>query len=344
MELVDFMNAEAFSEVSLTHKINHIDHKPMRLGELGLFEEEGVTTTTVVIEEDNETLSLVPTGTRGKVPDPTSLDRRKVRSFAVPHVPTLGHLMADQIQNVRAYGVANRASAEMMAVEAAVNRILAKMRRRLEVTLEYHRIGALKGQILDADGASVLFNLFTEFGVAQQTFNMVLDTGTTNVLTKIRQAQRLSLVALKADVVTGWRALCGDSFFDKLVGHAKVEDKYLNYVGVETLRNELAPYSAFNFGGVAWENYRGSVTGSDGNAKEFVPTAKAYLYPLGVPDLFVTYFSPADNIATVNTMGIPFYIFREEMKMGKGVELEAQTNPLCLCTKPRAIIELNENT
>jgi hypothetical protein len=24
--------------------------------------------------------------------------------------------------------------------------------------------------------------------------------------------------------------------------------------------------------------------------------------------------------------------------------LEAQTNPLCLCTKPRAIIELNENT
>jgi hypothetical protein len=43
-------------------------------------------------------------------------------------------------------------------------------------------------------------------------------------------------------------------------------------------------------------------------------------------------------------MGIPFYIFREEMKMGKGVELEAQTNPLCLCTKPRAIIELNENT
>lgn len=338
MEVPDFMAADAFSEVSLTSSINHMAHQPGQIGALGLFSEEGISSTTVVIEEDHGTLSLVSTGPRGGVTEPTSLDRRVVRSFAVPHIPTGSQVLADEIQNVRAFGVANRAQAEMQAVEAVVAKKLAKMRARLEATLEYHRIGAVKGQILDANGSSVIFNLFTEFGVSQQTSTMILDTATTNVLARIRVAQRLALTALGADVVSGWSAICGDSFFDKLVGHAKVEDKYLNYVGVETLRNEVAAYSRFSFGGVMWENYRGSVGGVD-----FITTTKAYLIPRA-PNLFQTFFAPADVMSAVNTVGLPFYVMREAMKMDKGIELEAQTNPLCLCTKPRAVIELAENT
>ena len=73
-----------------------------------------------------------------------------------------------------------------------VNKKLALSAFDLDATLEFLRIGALKGIILDADGSTVIFNLFTEFGVVQQTVDMNLDAGTTNVLGNIRAAQRLT--------------------------------------------------------------------------------------------------------------------------------------------------------
>jgi hypothetical protein len=43
---------------------------------------------------------------------------------------------------------------------------------------------------------------------------------------------------------------------------------------------------------------------------------------------------------TVNTLGIPYYGKIEPMPFGKGVSGEAQSNPLHLCTRPRAVIRL----
>jgi Phage major capsid protein E/DDE superfamily endonuclease len=39
----------------------------------------------------------------------------------------------------------------------------------LAPALEHVRVGAIKGQILDADGTQVIYDLFTEFGVTQHT-------------------------------------------------------------------------------------------------------------------------------------------------------------------------------
>ena len=44
----------------------------------------------------------------------------------------------------------------------------------------------------------------------------------------------------------------------------------------------------------------------------------------------------------VNTIGLPLYAKQELMRMNKGVALEAQSNPLNLCTKPRAVIKLTK--
>jgi hypothetical protein len=335
MEVADAFGSDIFKIDSLVHSINHVDHLPTRLAELGIFETEPITTTSVVIEEEYGTLTLVPTAARGGVPEPVSRDRRKARSFKVPHIPTMTQVMADEIQGVRAFGQANRAAAEMMAVEQVRDKKLSKARMSLEATVEYHRIGAIKGKILDSDGVGVVVDLLTEFGVSLSTLAMALGNDTTNVLTNIRKAQRKSLDVLKASIVRGWHCICGDDFFDLLVGHPNVEDKYLNHQAAEVLRAGTAPYASFPFGGVLWENYRGKVGGID-----FIPTAKAYLFPVGVPGLFLHYLSPADYVETVNTLGLPFYSRAELMRMGKGIEMEVQTNPLLLCTKPAAVIEL----
>jgi hypothetical protein len=99
------------------------------------------------------------------------------------------------------------------------------------------------------------------------------------------------------------------------------------------LRND--PRSGFYFGGVYWEEYRGSVGGVD-----FIASGEAYLVPEGVPDMFVTHYAPADYMETVNTIGLPYYAKQEMMRLNKGVEIEAQSNPLCLNTRPRAVIKL----
>jgi uncharacterized protein YaaQ len=56
---------DAFSVSSLTAAINEQPYQPGRLSSLGLFQEEGITTLTVQIEKDGDTLALVPAGERG---------------------------------------------------------------------------------------------------------------------------------------------------------------------------------------------------------------------------------------------------------------------------------------
>ncbi|WP_416233082.1 major capsid protein, partial [Castellaniella sp.] len=43
-----------------------------------------------------------------------------------------------------------------------VNKRLAKMRRRLDATVEYQGVVAIKGTIVDSDGTTVISNLFTQ--------------------------------------------------------------------------------------------------------------------------------------------------------------------------------------
>ena len=337
MEILDAFNSDVFRLESLVHSINHMDYAPSRLAELGLFNIEPIATTSVMIEEEYGTLKLVPTAPRGGVPEPVSRDRRKARSFAVPHIPTMTQVQADEIQNVRAFGAGNMAAAEMMAVEQVRDKKLRKALTQLEVTVEYHRLGAIKGLILDADGVTTVYDLFTEFEVTQNTYGLNLDDTTTKITQRVRQAQRLSQTALGNARVAGWLAICGDEFFDELVGHPKLEQFYLNQQAAMELANGIPPYSVFRFAGVSWENYRGSVGGVD-----FITSTKAYLVPLGVPNLFLHYLAPADYMETVNTLGLPFYSKAELMKMNKGIDIECQTNPLLLCSKPAAIVELDE--
>ena len=99
------------------------------------------------------------------------------------------------------------------------------------------------------------------------------------------------------------------------------------------LRGE--PREAIEFGGIVFERYRGNVGGVP-----YVPEDRAFAVPEGVPDLFITRFAPGDYMETVNTNGLPYYASQEIMKHSKGVEMEAQSNPINLCTRPHAVVEL----
>jgi hypothetical protein len=320
---------DVFSVSSLTAAINEQEYLPGRISSLGLFREEGISTLTVQIEKDGDTLALVPAGERGTSGLVVGGTKRQMIPFNTVHLPERFTIKADEIQGIRAFGTRS----ELQAVQDVVNKRLAKARRQLDATHEFQRMGALNGQVLDADGKTILLDIYKSFGVNRQKLPMGLNNPDTELRVKCGEALDMQEEALGSVTSTGSRALCGKNFWNKLIVHKSVKETYLNTMQAASLRGDAR--ESFEFGGIVWERYRGKVAGV-----AFVHDDKALLVPEGVPDLYISCFAPADYMETVNTQGIPYYSKIEPLPFNKGVAGEAQSNPLHLCTRPRAQILL----
>lgn len=331
MPALDIFNDDAFSLSSLTAAINERPYVPGRIGELGIFSEEGVATTTVQIEREGDVFNLVESKPRGGSSQVVDGDPRTLMPFNTVHLPQRSTILADEVQNVRAFGT----ETEVEAVQTVVNKRLAKHRIQLDATHEWQRVGALKGLILDADGSRVLLNLFTAFNLAQQTVAFALPTAGTKVRIKCLEVLEKIEDALGNAPFTGVRVLCGRNFWSELIEHPVVKETYLATSMAASLRGD--PRESFDFGGLTFERYRGKLNGT-----AYIGDDEAYAFPEGVPDLFITRFAPADYMETVNTNGLPYYSKNELLRFDKGVEIESQSNPLHIATRPRSVIKLTK--
>jgi hypothetical protein len=336
--MLDIFTDDAFGVVALTSAVNKLKYVPGRLGQLGIFGEEGVATTTVAIEEIDGVLSLIeptPRGGPGKTLDKA---KRSLRSVSVPHFEINDGVMAEEVQGVRAFGQ-----------ESVVETIQGKVMKRGQVhsqsheaTHEYSRIGAVKG-ILTYEGGTTL-DLFDLFDVSQHTeIDFALDAtspASGALRKKCNDVIRKMGDELGGVPFTGVHAFCGDAFFDDLTSHPEVVESYRGTPAAEWLRqgvvlpNGNKIWGAFEFGGIIWENYRGKV-----GTTSFVDTDKVHLCPTGAPGLFETRFAPADYIETVNTLGQRMYMKQFQMPNGKGIYLDTQMNVIDFCTRPRTLIK-----
>lgn len=338
--VLDVFGSNPFSVIALTDAINKYPFVPGRAGQIVDWNEEGISSTVVMIEEDNGTLNLInPTG-RGGPGVSVVKDKRKARNLNVPHYQVDDAIFAEEVQNIREFGVGSQLQTVQNVVSKRLgNHVLLKH----GPTLEYQRVGAVKGIILNGDGTT-LYNLFTEFNVAQPAeVDFDLDNGApaSGALRKsCAGVVRTIADALGEATFIGVHAFCGNAFFDDLLSHKEVVASYVNTDMAKVLRdgyvypNGDKVYGAFEFGGIVWENYRGSVGGSP-----FVNTDKAHIFPVGTPGLFRTVYAPADYVETVNTLGLPMYGKQWLMPDSKGVNLQTQMNPLSYCTRPGTLVQ-----
>lgn len=331
--ILDIFNSDAFGVESLTDAINKVPYKASRIGEMGIFEEKGVTTTSIVIEEKEGVLSLLATAARGAPASVAAKGKRTVRHLAIPHIPLDSSVLADEVQGVRAFG----SETEVQTVASIVNEKIAEMRQSFEVTHEYHRLGALKGVILDADGETVIHNLFTEFGVtptapvAGGLLEFDFTAGTPSIHQTCMAIKREIERRLGALPYNHVHCLCDSTFFDNLTSEAGVVTAYNLWNAGAALRDDMR--SSFTYAGVVFEEYRGGVGSID-----FIEAGIPIFFPVGVPGLFKTYYAPADYISTVNTIGKPFYAMQERMAFDKGIMINTQSNPLSICTRPGVLL------
>jgi hypothetical protein len=336
--MLDIFNSNAFSTLSLTDAINKVKYVPGRVSSMGLFQESSVSTTSIAIEEKNGVLSLIsPTG-RGGPGVTVDRGRRTLRSVSIPHFQIDDAIMAEMVQGVRAFGSETQVETVMgkVAEQSAIHV------QSLAATQEYSRLGAVKGLVTYADGSSLnLFDFFEVSAVAERDWDLDNGSPAGGILRKTcADVYRQMASILEGIPFSGITALCGDAFFDALIQHTEVRATYLASQEASELRRgyvgngQQGIYAAFEFGGIVWENYRGSVDGTN-----FIDTDKCHMFPTGVPGLFRTYYAPADYMETVNTMGRRLYEKMFPMPNDKGMNMEVQMNALEFCTRPRVLLQ-----
>lgn len=329
--VLDVFNNDAFSVLSLTDAINRQPFVPGRAGTVLDWAEAGVTTLEVMLEEIAGEIRILDPTPRGGPGHTVAKERRTARSMRIPHYEIDDSVYADEVQGVREFG----SESTLRSVQNQVEKRLADhVRLRLDPTLEYQRIGALKGIILNANG-STLYDLNDFFDmVAPDTiaFDLMGDNPSGAIRRKATEVVRLisdNIEGLDFDHI---HAFCGDNFFDDVIASQETRETYLNQTEASQLLEGVA-FKQFAYGGIIFENYRGKVAGVP-----FIHPDECRIFPVGAPGLFRSVFAPADWNDTVNTVGLPRYSRQWPMANGKGVHLEAQMNALSYCTRPKVLV------
>ncbi len=325
--------SDLFTTVALTDSINKVPVPPTLLGSSGLFQEKGVRTTSIMVDQRNGRLVLVKAIDRNQDPTPKERASRSARTFEIPHLPLAGGMLPTDIQNVREFG--QEADEESLQGPAeAINDELEEMKNSLEATREFQRVGAIKGVILDADN-SVIYDLYEEFGVTKKTENLALSNANTKVRGFCQKVGRYvdQKTAAAGLLLRRRRALCGADFFDSLVDHPSVLAAYQGWAEAQDkIGGDVR--SGFTFGGIEFID-ASTVVG----ATTFVAANKAHVFPVA-QGAFITRNAPANYNEAVNTRGKPYYAKAEPRRMGKGYDMEAQSNSLSVCLVPEALHEL----
>lgn len=307
-----------FTREQLLASVAAAQFVPGILGQAGLFQTLGLTSTTLSIEalpDDNVAESAaIP---RGGPPNPLLLEKRAVHTFSTSTYAYQGTVLADEVLNVRSASGA----AEVLATRR--DALTAKLRRQADWQMEYLRVACLNSAT----------NAFGTAPAAEVVAFGASDTVAVNaaIHTKIVLALEAALGGIP---YTGLDAWCSDTYWQALIQSKTMSATYLNTAAASQLRG--LPLDSIDYGSVTWHRYRagGNIKITDGQAK---------IVPRGVPGLFIQAFAPNDTLSSVGAgaAGQPYYLDSYPLPDDKGFRLTLQMHPVTVCTRPAAIITVD---
>jgi hypothetical protein len=324
-----------FTAAEVTDNVNNFPVQWGMMNEMGMFPFAGVTTPYVAIEEESMTLSLVPTRDWCGPSNLNRTGKRKQIIMAVPHTPIEDMVTGCDVMG--SYAAANPLELQTAADE--VNMRLAQMRAKLEITLEYRKVSSLFGNILDADGTTVIENTYTAFGIAPTTVNFTLSNPAFDIRAAVYAVKRAIEANHVGDVMDGVRALISPADMNALIAHPNAEKFFSNCCGLDNAKDWRA---GFPLHGITFAEYQAQATNPfTGSQLSFVPTATGVAYPTGTRQSHRTYVAPADFNDTVNRRASQlFYASMEPRQHNRGFDLHMQMNALPLWIRPRSIVRI----
>lgn len=339
--VIDGFDNREFAVDELTLSMNVIPNMYTMVTDLGIFGEPiPLSTTYCALEIDNMTLSLLPATRRGGPATKGRNGKRQRKLFEIPLSVHEDEITSADMQNMRGFG-----TAAPKMLEDEVNRRLFQMTIKHQITHEWRRVRALCGDILDADGTSML-NLFTEFGVSQLSVGF---GGAASFNQYCRDVKRHIEDNLRGDVMTGVAALCSPQFFDAMLEDSDVKNAYNAAAAMARLNpniDDVRP--AFQHQGILWIEYRGQAPVENGDGtqtvRSFIPSGDARFFPLGTMQSALSYTAPGDFFEALNMPGQLYYAKSAAEKWNRAIELHTQSAFLPLWTRPACLVRGHTGT
>jgi len=339
--VLDVFNGDAFGMVSLTEGIDKIPYDPGRIQQMGLFNTEGITTEFAKIEERHGKLTLIQSAPKGTMPEFDIERSRNARLFEVPYLPQNDSITANDVANVREFNSANR----MEGVGSVVADRMAQLKQNHSATWEWHMAKALNGEVLDADGTTVIYNWYNEFNITQKVFT-ITDSIDGDVQKQSNDIRRWIIDALGGTSFTGIRAFVNAGFMDAFQSFTNVVAAYNRWQDGAFLRQDNV-YNEFELHKIVWEEYRNVRSVDTGTAVIDIPyigdvadTPMAFCFPTGTRNVFKRYNSPAQFMETINTKGKDIYVKQVRNKWDTAIDLHTQSNPLIVNQRPACCVKV----
>ena len=324
-----------FGCTEMTAAVNKLPTLPVYFRRL--FEVKGVKSTTVSLDIKKGRIVLIGDSERNTAPESLAGRgaKREWMRLSCAHLAMSDTLAPEDLQDVRAFG-----STEPISVAEVYNDKMQQLKDNMTATVEFHRLGAIKGVVLDADGTTVLHDIFKTFGVTKKTlpisFPKTAADDANPILTSILNAKRHVEAAMGGTPFSHIECIIGSDAYDMLTSHVLVRKYFEDWLArKQDYGNNDYRKRGFPYGGLTFVE-RSDVVGG----QTMVAAKKGHVYPVG-PGIFKQYHAPADWMETVNTIGLEYYARMDEKEKSRGIDIEVQTNPLTLCTYPEALVELD---
>lgn len=339
MEFSRVLENPRYSVRELSDAIMNTPNRYRLLGRLGLFPEKGIRVTYVEIERKNGVLNVLPVTLRG---GPATKGRRVTRDKIMVGTQYISHedaVLADDLQNLPAFGSEDF----FEQFDTVVNDKLETLYAKYDQTFEYWRWGALRGDVYDADGTTVLYNSYDLMGEAQADIDFKFGTvGSDGAIRAAKEVRRYLEKNLMGETMRSMVVICSPEFFDALTEHPALAKVYENQQGrPNPLLDDL--HDGFVHGGVLYVEHNGTasyVNPETGVTTEhrFIPEGEAIAVPLGTQQVFRSYFAPGTMLPNVNMPGQSVYVSPKLLDHNRGIELFSESAPLFLVQKPRLVM------
>ena len=333
----DYLSDPRYSVRNMTEAITNVPTMYDLLTRMGLFPDIGIRTTYVEVEMKKGTLNIVPTSQRGAPAPYQDRNRRELRIFKTLFQQLNDKIVPSDLQNLPAFG-------DPMGFEMFDQLLAERMQRLAAVyrqTHEFMKWGALDGDVVDADGTTVLYNSYTEMGETKASFDFKFGTtaqpGPTDAAMEARRYLERNLLG---ETMSGVLWLCNSDFMDNIRHHPAYSKIWEQQ---QAQPNPIIEgFEAIRVGGNLFVEHNGTASYVDANGTatthDFITTNEAIGVPLGTTQTFRSYFAPAEMMSAVNLPGQAMYMSMKELDHDGGIEIHTQSAPLFLVQKPRLVL------
>lgn len=336
-----------YTNVEITQSINILPNTYGRVQRMGLFKSKPIRSVIAEIRRRHGKLKVLTSKERGAPPAATKNAEEDSVLVKVPHFPWTNSLGPEDVQDLFAH---QPGPLQPKTVDEALNEILQDDRLRADQTLEFMRIGSLKGEIRDGSG-EVKLNLFNAFGITKKTVYLDLDATGENQIDIIAKTTEITDYIednLKGEVMDEVRCFVDSATMTKIITHPSTKEYALSggVQAMEVLRqaqlnNEKNGFvREYHINGVTFETYRGSMELEDGSSTKLIDSGTGHAFPVGTRDVFSDYLAPAHAMNAANQPGVQIWASAKPLDHDQGVEMSYQMNAMPLCARPELLVEV----